>query len=39
MLRAVNLRAEVFVEEYDDGSVTVAGSGSGPADPYVGVEQ
>jgi hypothetical protein len=39
MLRAVNLRAGVFVEEYDDGSVTVVGSGSGAANPYVGVEQ
>jgi hypothetical protein len=39
MLGAVNLRAEVFIDEYDDGSVTLAGSGSGAANPYVGVEQ
>ena len=39
MLRAVNLRAEVLVDEYDDGSVTAAAPGSGAANPYVGIEQ
>ena len=39
MLRAVNLRAEVFADEYDDGSVTAAGPGSGAANPCVGIER
>jgi len=39
MLRAVNLRAEVLVDEYDDRSVMMAALGSGAADPYMGIEQ
>lgn len=39
MLRAVDLRAEVFVDEYNGVSVTMAGLGSAAANPCGGIEQ